>query len=327
MTAVHAFASTTPAPTRTRPRRRRRRRSPRPASSTTRSSESGNWVFVGGLQPLETSTVVDGRGDEVDRHRRGVHREQGVPRRLLGHRGRRPRRGAQARGRGVEGVRRSGRRAPLPERMSTVAGPPRADRSDLPRGVRPGRGLARPALRRSRPRRGRRGRGPAHRAWRSGRPTASRPIPGGWLTTTATHRAIDRIRRESAARHQAPGGPDDHRRHTARAHRTGRGRPAPADLHLLPPRPRGRGAGGSDPATARRPDRRARSPAASSFPRPPWLGASPAPRPRSRPRTSRSASPTAATSPIGSARCWRSSTWCSTRATSPAPATTRSART
>lgn len=27
--------------------------------------EAGNWVFVGGLQPLETSTVVDGRGQEV----------------------------------------------------------------------------------------------------------------------------------------------------------------------------------------------------------------------------------------------------------------------
>lgn len=27
--------------------------------------ESGHWVFGGGLQPLETSTVVDGRGDEV----------------------------------------------------------------------------------------------------------------------------------------------------------------------------------------------------------------------------------------------------------------------
>lgn len=27
--------------------------------------ESGHWVFVGGLQPPETSTAVDGRGDEV----------------------------------------------------------------------------------------------------------------------------------------------------------------------------------------------------------------------------------------------------------------------
>src|SRR4051812_30519344 len=30
-----------------------------------------------------------------------------------------------------------------------------------------------------------------------GRPTASPPNPGGWLTTTANRRAIDRIRRET----------------------------------------------------------------------------------------------------------------------------------
>ena len=34
------------------------------------------------------------------------------------------------------------------------------------------------------------------------------PNPGGWLTTTAGHRAIDRIRRESPRR-QAPGGRHD----------------------------------------------------------------------------------------------------------------------
>lgn len=27
--------------------------------------EAGQWVFAGGLQPLETATAVDGRGDEV----------------------------------------------------------------------------------------------------------------------------------------------------------------------------------------------------------------------------------------------------------------------
>jgi hypothetical protein len=27
--------------------------------------ESGKWVFAGGLEALDTSTVVDGRGDEV----------------------------------------------------------------------------------------------------------------------------------------------------------------------------------------------------------------------------------------------------------------------
>ncbi len=48
------------------------------------------------------------------------------------------------------------------------------------------------------------------------------PNPGGWLTTTAGNRAIDRIRRESGAT-PAPGGPDAPRRHAPRAHRTGRG--------------------------------------------------------------------------------------------------------
>ena len=45
------------------------------------------------------------------------------------------------------------------------------------------------------------------------------PNPGGWLTTTAGNKAIDRLRREGTrdAKHQA--GPDDHRRRTPRADR------------------------------------------------------------------------------------------------------------
>ncbi len=45
--------------------------------------------------------------------------------------------------------------------------------------------------------------------------------PGGWLTTTAGNRAIDRIRREKLQR-QAPGGLHAPRRHGPRAHRTRR---------------------------------------------------------------------------------------------------------
>src|SRR5436190_24166409 len=59
------------------------------------------------------------------------------------------------------------------------------------------------------------------------------PNPGGWLTTTAANRAIDRIRRDKQrdAKHQAALMHYDDTPH--RAHRTGRGRPVAADLHLL----------------------------------------------------------------------------------------------
>ena len=82
------------------------------------------------------------------------------------------------------------------------------------------------------------------------------PNPGGWLTTTAGNKAIDRIRRESHRDSQAPTGRHDRRPRTPRADRTRLRRPAAADLHVLPPRPRARGAGGAHPAPARWPDRR-----------------------------------------------------------------------
>ena len=56
----------------------------------------GAWVFAGGLTPIEQATTVDDTGDDADHHRRAVRGVQGVPRRLLGHRGRRPRRRAGA---------------------------------------------------------------------------------------------------------------------------------------------------------------------------------------------------------------------------------------
>ena len=49
-----------------------------------------------------------------------------------------------------------------------------------------------------------------HRAGALARPTASRPNPGGWLTTTAGNKAIDRIRREGKRDREARGGHDAH---------------------------------------------------------------------------------------------------------------------
>ena len=82
------------------------------------------------------------------------------------------------------------------------------------------------------------------------------PNPGGWLTTTATRRATGPDPSRAATRRQAPGGPDDPRRHAPRADRRRRRRPAPADLHLLPSRAGARGPGGTHPAAARRAHRR-----------------------------------------------------------------------
>ncbi len=73
------------------------------------------------------------------------------------------------------------------------------------------------------------------------------PNPGGWLTTTAGNRAIDRIRREKQrdAKHQAALMYHDDTPHEPTG--TGRGRPTAAALHLLPPRAR---TGGADRADA-----------------------------------------------------------------------------
>src|ERR1019366_5367602 len=83
---------------------------------------------------------------------------------LLDHRGRRPRRGAQARPRGVEALQPEDRGAAVP--VSVVHVREAADEAFAT------------AV----------GRWPA-----DGVP----PSPGAWLTTTPTRRAIDRIRREN----------------------------------------------------------------------------------------------------------------------------------
>src|SRR6201996_3134426 len=132
-----------------------------------------------------------GRGGH--RHRRAVRGVQGVHGRLLDHRGRRPRRGPQAGRRGVEGLQPEGRGAAVslnPEIAREAI--PRAHRGEWARVV---AALAKRFgdldL--------------AEEAAAGGFATAVErwpadgvpPNPGAWLTTTATRKAIDRIRRES----------------------------------------------------------------------------------------------------------------------------------
>ncbi len=53
----------------------------------------GHWVFAGGLTAPSTATVIDNRGEEGGVHRRAPPGVEGVPRRLLDHRGPQPRSG------------------------------------------------------------------------------------------------------------------------------------------------------------------------------------------------------------------------------------------
>src|SRR4051812_26094544 len=148
----------------------------------------------------------DGRrhGPRRDRHRRSLHGDQGVPRWLLGHRGTRPRRRHEDRRRRLQGVRRQGRGPTVRGRVT-----PTPDlRAEIDRIYREEYGRVVASLAR-------------HfgdldiaedaasealiaavEKW----PTDGiPPNPDGWLTTTATRRAIDRLRRESLrdTKHQA----------------------------------------------------------------------------------------------------------------------------
>ena len=232
------------------------------------------------------STVVDATGDDAGRHRRPVLGVQGVPRRLLDHRGRRPRRRARLGHEGLEGLRGQGRGPPLPGRArgltalggtGAVEAIERVYREEFGRVVASltrrfgdidvaedaaGEALA------GRPREV------------AGRRRA--PQPGG---VAHHHRRAQGHRPDPPRvppRRQAPGRPrcsmDDTPHEPTGA---GRGRPAPDGLHLLPPRARPRGAGGPDPAAARRPDASPRSPRRSWCPRRRWPSGSPGPRRRS----------------------------------------------
>ena len=148
------------------------------------------------------------------------------------------------------------------------------------------------------------------------------PNPGGWIVTTARHKALDRLRREATRYRPRGAGGGPHRRTRARTGGgTGGGRSTAPYLHLLPPGARPGGADRAHPAADRRAADARRSPARSSSPsrrsRSAWSG----PSARSGTRgfrtgyrattSSRSAFPTSS----------RSSTWSSTRATPPRPAT------
>ena len=154
--------------------------------------------------------------------------------------------------------------------------------------------------------------------------------PGAWLMATAKRRAIDRLRRHKLAeRKHAEIGRDldseqEVRARTPRrrARRRHRRRPAAPDLHRLPSGALDRGAGRADAAADRRPHHRrdrARFPGAGADHR-----AAPRPRQADADRGSafRSRCRAAPIAPSGSRRCWRCSTWSSTRATPPPPATT-----
>ena len=169
-----------------------------------------------------TATVVDDTGERAGHHRRPLRRDQGVPRRLLGHRGPRPRRRAgSGPTEGSKACARHGRGPAVPGRDLRDRGPgppPPASSGSTARSTAgwsprwPAASATSTSPRTPRPRRCS---SPVERWPVDGVP----PNPGGWLTTTAGNRAIDRIRRESHrdAKHQAAA--DDPRRHPARADR------------------------------------------------------------------------------------------------------------
>ncbi len=160
------------------------------------------------------------------------------------------------------------------------------------------------------------------------------PNPGGWITTTARNRAIDRLRRESTRtdRHLAA-----HRLHTEamepddrpelsdldRLRRRRPRRPTPTDGPVLPSRARDRRTDRARPSGSSAGSRPTRSHERSSCPRRRWPSGSYEPSASSATTTRRTASRAPPSCPTGSARCSPPSTSSSPRAT-PRPRATRS---
>ena len=158
-----------------------------------RLEADGHWVFAGGLAVAEHGHRHRQPGWRGGVHRRALPGVEGVPRRLLDHRGPRPRRGAQARRRGVEALQSEGRGAAVPvsaidvreaitrahhEEWARVVAALTRRFGDLDIAEEAAAEAFATAV----------GRWPA-----DGVP----PNPGAWLTTTANRKAIDRIRREN----------------------------------------------------------------------------------------------------------------------------------
>ena len=224
--------------------------------------QAGAWVFGGGLHPASTATVVREDGGEVLLTDGPFPETQGAARRLLDHRGRRPRRRARL---GPQGDRRL--RAPRsrcgPSRTSPSSSPrcrlpqPRSSRSSARSPARPSRTLVRlfgdidvaeEAVQEAFLDR--------HRS--AGRETGVPPNPGR-LDRDDGQEPRDRPvpARGVAARPPGAGA----RSHCSRSRRGGRcnarrpdaGRPAWPHLHVLPPRARAERPGGADATPARRP--------------------------------------------------------------------------
>ena len=85
-----------------------------------RLKATGHWVFAGGLEAPSAATVIDNRGDEAAlTDGPFLETKEYIVGFWIIERPT-PRRGAQTRGRGVEGLRREGRGAPVPGRRVSV---------------------------------------------------------------------------------------------------------------------------------------------------------------------------------------------------------------
>ena len=160
-----------------------------------RLTADGDWVFAAGLGSPDTATVIDNRRGEGTFTDGPFVESEGVPRRVLDHGGRRPRRGAQARRPRFEGMQPKARAATAPRLMSVIGVREAIVRAHHEEWARVVAALTRRfgdldvaeeataeafAI--------------AVQRWPAdGVP----PNPGAWLTTTANNKAIDRIRRES----------------------------------------------------------------------------------------------------------------------------------
>ena len=218
---------------------------------------AGAWVFAGGLTDPSDATVVRVEGGVTD-HRRPVRRRPRSSSAASGS-SRPPtstprwRWAAKAHG-GLHGARSRSARSrtsPRPEAACRPSTRPRSAGSSgrSPAGASPpwsaSSATSTSPKRRSRRRSSSRASG--------GRPTGLPPNPGGWITTTARNRAIDRLRREASRddRHAqaallAPSRDEPQRGGTRER------RPAAAHLHLLPPGARPGRAGRAHAAAARR---------------------------------------------------------------------------